>query len=311
MSLASRGLVTAVHLAPRVPEVVVRVGAALAADAAWLRHGAGVRRLEANLARVRPDLSGAALRRTSRAGMRAYLRYYAEAFTLTGRSWEQIEARVRGVGTDRLRADLAEGRSAVLALGHQGNWDLAGAWATRMVAPVTTVAERLRPPEVFEAFLELRERIGLTILPLDSGAEVFRDLVRVVRAGGSLVPLLADRDLTTRGIEVDLCGHRARVAAGPAALAATTGAPLYATTLRHERLHGDRARRARSRWGLVITFTPVAAPEGTPRAELVGALTQAWVDVLGADIATYPQDWHMLQRVFAEDLDPARTAVAR
>ena len=45
------------------------------ADVVWRRRGAGVRQLEANLARVRPQLDDAGLRRLTRAGMRSYLRY--------------------------------------------------------------------------------------------------------------------------------------------------------------------------------------------------------------------------------------------
>ncbi len=90
------------------------------------------------------------------------------------------------------------------------------------------------------------------------------------------------------------------------ALAVTTGAPLFAAGMRHERLYGARRRAARSRWGLVVTFVPVSAPPDTPRKELVATLTQAWVDVLGADIAAHPEHWHMLQRVFLDDLDPRR-----
>ena len=37
-------------------------------------------------------------------------------------------------------------------------------------------------------------------------------------------------------------------------------------------------------------------------------MTQAWVDVLSADIAEHPTHWHMLQRVFVDDLDPERYA---
>ena len=44
---------------------------------------------------------------------------------------------------------------------------------------------------------------------------MFRRLVDALR-GGALVPLLADRDLTTTGIEPGP-GHAARVAPGPAA----------------------------------------------------------------------------------------------
>ncbi len=125
MSLASRGVVAAVRLAPRVPEGLVRAAATLAADLTWCVTGAGVRRLEANLARVRPDLDATALRAVSRAGMRNYLRYYAEAFTLPGLSHERLDARVTAPGLDQVTAEIAAGRSVVLALGHQGNWDLA------------------------------------------------------------------------------------------------------------------------------------------------------------------------------------------
>jgi KDO2-lipid IV(A) lauroyltransferase len=216
------------------------------------------------------------------------------------------------VGVEHPTAELREGRSVVLALGHQGNWDLAGAWATAHVAPVTTVAERLEPAEVFDEFVRLRERAGMSIIALDAGKDVFRDLVRAVRSGGRLVPLLADRDLTARGIEVDLLGESARVAAGPAALALSTGAALVPTTLRHERLRGARRRAAGSRWGIVLTFHPrISTPDDVPRSEQVHHLTQGWVDVLGADIAAHPTHWHMLQRVFLADLDPDRDAAVR
>lgn len=304
--------VTGWRLAARLPESVVRGAMLVAADVAWWRRGKGVRRLEANLQRVRPDADVRALRRLSRQGMRTYLRYYAEAFTLGQVTRDQLLARVRAEGTRAVLDEIEAGRAALLALGHQGNWDLAGAWATVNLAPVITVAERLEPPEVFAEFVALREGLGMTIIPLDAGSEVFRDLVRAARSGGVLVPLLADRDLTERGIEVDLLGSRARVAAGPAALAVTTGAALFPVTLRHERLRGARRRAAGTRWGLVLTFHPaLPVPTQGSRPELVQALTQAWVDVVGADIAAHPTHWHMLQKVFVEDLDPARDAAAR
>lgn len=291
------------------PEPLSRAIMRVAADCAWLLRGSGVRRLEANLRRARPVATHRELRRLSLAGMRNYLRYYAEAFALPRMTPEQIDARVRPVGDAAVLDECVRGRPVVLALGHQGNWDLAGAWATVHLAPVTTVAERLEPAEVFESFVSMREAIGLRIIPLDRGKDVFRELLRALKAGRALVPLLADRDLTAKGVEVTLLGHRARVAAGPAALAVSTGATLFPTTLRHERLHGARRRAAGSPWGLVVTFgPPVQVPDDVPRSEAVAALTQRWVDALGADIAEHPTHWHMLQRVFVDDLDPDRYA---
>jgi len=294
--------------AGRVPGSVLRGVANVAADVAWAAHGGGIRQLEANHARIRPELDARALRRLSRAGMRSYLRYFVEAFALRSSTPEQIDARVSTSGRDRLEAVLAGGGSVVLSLGHLGNWDLAGAWACRNIAPVITVAERLKPEEVFEEFLAFREALGMRILALGDG-DVFRDLVRTARTPGNIIPLLADRDLTAKGVEVDLAGRRARVAAGPAALAVTSGATLMTTVITYERLHGARRKAAGTPWGIHIAFgEELTAPQGASRSEQVRALTQLWVTQLEAGIRRRPQDWHMLQKVFVEDLDPDRYA---
>ncbi|ROS74590.1 phosphatidylinositol mannoside acyltransferase [Cellulomonas sp. PhB143] len=296
--------------AHRVPQPLLRAVFGTVADVAWLRHGAGVRRLEANLGRVRPELSDRALRRLSRAGMRSYMRYYREAFTLPAFTPEQIAARVRLSNGEALRAHIAAGRSPVLALGHQGNWDLAGAWANPHLSPVLTVAERLEPPELFAEFLRFRSSIGIEILALGDD-DVFRSLLRASRQPGHILPLLADRDLGASGIEVDLFGERARVAAGPAALA-VAGAPLFVANIYYERLRGARRRAAGSPWGLVVEISDEIEVDRTlPRREQATAVTQAWVRAYEGPLREHPQDWHMLQRVFVADLDPRRDAAVR
>lgn len=292
-----------------LPGPLVRGITVVAADVAWLYHGSGVRRLESNLRRVRPGLAPPELRQLSRAGMRSYLRYFGEAFTLAGSSPEQIAARVRVVGRENLQSHLDAGRQVVMALGHLGNWDLAGAWASAHLAPVTTVAERLEPEELYQEFVGFREALGLRILPLTGGSDVFRALVRISRTGPGVMPLLADRDLTARGVEVRLFGETARVAAGPAALTVMTGAPLVPACITYERLRGERRRAAGTPWGIVIDFRPmIPVPEELPHRERVQAVSQAWVDSVAEVIAGHPQDWHMLQRVFVADLDPSRYA---
>lgn len=285
---------------------------ALVADVAWRRRVGGVRRLESNLARIRPDLSEAALRTLSRAGMRSYLRYWCDSFRLPSWSADQVRAAVRVEGDEAIRAALASGRGVVAALSHQGNWDLAGAWSTYDLHRVTTVAERLEPVEVFDAFIAYRTGLGMDVLALgDDG--VFTSLVRALRGGG-LVPLLCDRDLSRTGVEVDLCGHPARMAAGPASLAEVTGALLSPVNIWYERAPG-----VESGYRIVIRFHPeVSLPAGTTddqgrllkRADRVLALTQGVADVIGRGLVEHPQDWHMLQPVFTADLDLDRLARA-
>ena len=217
----------------------------LIAQIAWLRQGRGVRQLEANLARVVPDATPFKLKSLTRKGMHSYLRYWCDAFRLPDWAPERILATCRMENDEPLRAALGEGRGVVVALGHSGNWDHAGAWSTLALAPVTTVAERLQPEELFQRFLHFRQRLGMEILPLTGGGDVFGVLVRRLRKGG-FVPLLADRDLTATGVPVTLFGETARMAAGPASLALVTGAALYPVSIFYERLPAGRRRAGAS-----------------------------------------------------------------
>lgn len=285
----------------RMPERAAYTAFEALADANYRRNGKGVRRMRANYALVRPELSADALDALVRDGQRSYFRYWCEAFRLPDFSADQIRAMVDVEGDAPVRAELAAGRGVVCFLGHLGNWDLAGAWSTTNLSPVTTVAERLEPEQVYAAFLAFRERLGMTILPLTGDGPVFERLEAALRAG-ALVPLLADRDLTSTGLEVTLAGHRARVAAGPAALAVATGCALYPVSTRYA---ADPASPRGQR--LVVTFHDRVPDAGGPsRAERTAAMTQRCMDALGAVIVEHTAQWHMMQRVFVRDLTPGR-----
>jgi phosphatidylinositol dimannoside acyltransferase len=267
------------------------------AQFSWLRQGSGVRRLEANLGRVVPDASAMKLKSLSRKAMHSYLRYYCDAFRLPDWSPEYILATCRAEHDEPVRQALADGRGVVMALSHSGNWDHAGAWSTLALARVTTVAERLRPEELFRRFVEFRQQLGMEVLPLTGGGDVFGTLVRRLRKGG-FVPLLADRDLTATGVPVTLFGEQARMATGPASLALVTGAALFPVSIHYERLPAS----APARWGTVVHFHPeVTVPQDVDHAQQIAVMTQACADALAEGIAAHPEDWHMLQRVFVED----------
>jgi phosphatidylinositol dimannoside acyltransferase len=267
------------------------------ADLAWRRRGPSVRRLEANLARALGTTEAEVVRDASRAGMRSYLRYWCDAFRLPDWSVERIVDRVRIEGEDNMRTPLAVGRGAVAALPHMANWDHPGSWACLTGAPVTTVAERLEPEALFARFLAYREGLGMEILPLTGGPDVFTTLATRLREA-RLVPLLADRDLSRRGVEVQLLGESTRMPAGPAALALRTGAALLPTSLWYEGVEPDHR--------VAVRFhDEVLPPEDLRGADRVVAMTQAVADVFSTAIAAHPHDWHMLQPLFLSDLGAA------
>ena len=310
----ARLMLVAWRIVPRLPRGLVRGIFDVIAVVAHALRISGVRQLERNLARLTDTTAVPELRRLSRAGMRSYMRYYCEAFQLPGMSEAEVDARVRSTGYEQYTERVADGGTAVLALGHSGNWDLAGAWANRHIGTVITVAERLEPPELFEAFVGFREALGMVIVPLDKGGSTFRQLLRQSRRPG-IVPLLADRDLSSTGVDVQIGDHEVRVAPGPAALALARGIPVMPVVIHYERLTGARRRAARSPWGIHIHFLPEvpvpAGDAGTTSTERVAQMTRDWFTAYARVLAQYPQDWHMLQKVYTADLDPGRLARAR
>jgi phosphatidylinositol dimannoside acyltransferase len=272
----------------RMPEPVAREIFMLLADRVWHRHGRGVRQLEKNLRRVVGEgPSQDELRALSRRGVRSYFRYWLESFRLPSMSRERILSGMRITGVEEIYKDLDAGRGVIAALPHMGNWDHAGAWIALSGTPFTTVMERLKPESLYDRFVAYRAGLGMEVLPATGAGDVFGTLAG--RLGeGRLVCLVADRDLTRTGVEVDFFGRPARFPAGPAALAVRTGAALRPVTLWYE---GDD-------WGVRV-HDEIAVPDGD---DAVRVMTQSVAETFQQGIAAHPEDWHMLQRVWAEDL---------
>ncbi|MCT9081870.1 phosphatidylinositol mannoside acyltransferase [Streptomyces fulvoviolaceus] len=280
----------------KLPEpVAVRLGRSVA-DLAWKQRGKGVQRLESNYARVVPDASPERLAELSRAGMRSYLRYWMESFRLPAWSPERVKEGFDAKDVHYLTDGIASDRGVILALPHMANWDLAGAWVTtKLETPFTTVAERLKPETLYDRFVAYREGLGMEVLP-HSGGTAFGTLARRLRDGG-LICLVAERDLSSSGVEVKFFGEATRMPAGPALLAQQTGALLLPVTLWYDDSPVMRGR----------VHPPIDVPETGTRAERTSVMTQALADAFATGIADHPEDWHMLQRLWLKDLDPARS----
>lgn len=289
------------NLACRLPETWARRLFAFGADIAWRRQGGGVQVLEGNLLRVLgPDAGGAELRALSREVMRSYGRYYMEAFRLQGIPAERILA---GMHNDSPNVPLTmeylqQGRGVIYALPHSGQFEAAGAWIiAKGAGSFTTVAERLKPESVFQQFLAFRQALGMEVLPTTGGQHPFGVMAQRLRAG-KLVCLVADRDLSEAGVEVDFFGEKALMPAGPAALAVQTGAALMPVSCWFV---------GEDEWGTWV-HDEIPVPAGGDRKAKVAAMTQQLATVFEQGIREHPEDWHMLQRLFVADLDPGRLA---
>lgn len=268
------------------------------ADGAFRRNGKSVKRLRDNLRRARPDASPAELDAIVHAGMRSYMRYWCDAFRLPDWRPEDIPGRVVTRNQHIIMDQMATGQGVVAALPHMGNWDLAGAWACLQVGPVTTVAEQLKPPRLYERFVSFREQLGMEILPM-GGSGLMDQLTQAVHKG-RIVPLLSDRDLTRSGVQVDFLGEPAMVPAGPAVLSIRTGVPLMPATLAY--VGEEPAHKLEITFHELIEVSHHDDPDEQVRITLQGL-----ADALSEGIREHPEAWHMLQRVFVADLDPRRS----
>lgn len=264
------------------------------AGARFAARGGGPDQLRKNLARVTGVTPDEVPDSLIRASLSSYARYWREAFRLPSMDLPAVARRLDAVviGADGPRSDVEAGRGAVLALPHSGNWDLAGVWLVNQHGPFATVAERLKPESLYRRFLDYRESLGFEVFPLSGGERPpFEALAERLR-DNKFVCLMADRDLTRNGVEVDFFGERTRMPAGPARLAIETGAPLRPV---HVYYDGDDC--------VIRFFDALDTSSGD-----VGTITQALADRFAEGIAAHPEDWHMLQPQWIDDLPEHRRA---
>ncbi|MGO1949096.1 MAG: phosphatidylinositol mannoside acyltransferase [Mycobacteriaceae bacterium] len=255
------------------------------------RNGKGPEQLRANLGRVVGDAN--VTRELVRDSMRSYMRYWREAFQLPSIAGPELAAKVRaGFAPEdiaRLDAAIGRGRGVVLSLPHSGNWDMAGVWLVDHFGQFATVAERLRPESLFDAFVGYRESLGFEVLALSGGEAPPFGRLKEVLEGGGIVCLLGERDLSGKGVEVDFLGERTSMPAGPARLAQETGAALM---VYHSNFTPDG-------WG--SRFSAELDTSGS-----LQDIVQQQADAYARNISEFPADWHMLQPLWFPDLSASR-----
>jgi KDO2-lipid IV(A) lauroyltransferase len=278
-----------------MPEFAARNAFAVGARYA-ARHG-GPEQLRKNLARVVGVQPAEVPDALMRASLASYARYWREAFRLPTMDHRRLAGQLNDLvlGQEHLNAALAAGRGAVVAVPHSGNWDMGGVWLVHNHGGLTTVAERLKPESLYRRFIAYRETLGFEVLPLSGGERPPFEVLCERLADNRLVCLMAERDLTRTGVQVDFFGEATRMPAGPAKLAIETGAVLLPGHCWYE---GNG-------WG----FSMHPALDCTSGD--ITAITQALADQFAKNIAAHPEDWHMVQPQWLADLPDAKQARLR
>jgi phosphatidylinositol dimannoside acyltransferase len=218
---------------------------------------------------------------STREAFALYGRYWFDTFHVLGWSDERVVDSFRFEGIEHVEKGLADGKGVVIALPHTGNWDVGGRAMGLRIGPVVSVAEHLKPERLFELFLEHRRQLGMEIIDLASD-HVGRQLTQRLEQN-RIVALVADRDLSGGGVEVEMFGRTRRMPAGPALLALSAGAPL---------LSGPTYT---TKDGWVEVLTPVSIEPTGKRKDDIIALTRGLAAAFERAIAAAPPDWHLFQ----------------
>lgn len=184
---------------------------------------------------------------------------------------------------DVLDRYLAAGRGTLIVATHSGNWDMAGAWLGITYGNVVTVAEKLEPIELFDMFVKARHQFNVKIYPHVSSDSTVDSLSSELLEN-RIVGLVADRTLSSRGVQVTLFGHLCKLPVGPFALSQSTNIDIIPGAIWFD---GNKTR--------MKLLNPIVTMDKT--AEQV---MQEVADSFETIISAHPENWHMFQQVWPD-----------
>ena len=245
--------------------------------------------VERNLHRAAgEDLQGLALQRAVSDVFASYSRYWLELFRLPHEGAASIDRRLRVDGYEHLEAALAAGRGAIMTLPHVGGFEYAAAWIANRGHPPTVVVEALEPPELLEWFKRQRSALGMEVVPL--GPHAAGRMLEALKEN-RIICLLADRDISGDGVDVEFFGERTTMPGGPAVLALRTGAPILPIAVYFE----DRGQHR------AVIQPPVPAERRGRLREDVERVTQDIAYRFEELIRAHPEQWHVMQPNWPSD----------
>ena len=183
-------------------------------------------------------------------------------------------------GREHLEGVLAQGKGAVIATGHAGNWELMGGALSQAGFPLIGVAMRQKDAAMDRFINEYRRLVGMHIIYKNDVREMFRMMKE-----GWVVGLLADQDTSRHdGIVLDFFGKPTNCVPGPAAMARSAGIGV---------IPGFITRKADGTHKIIL-YAPVEVPRTKDKRADIRTAEQAVNRVLEQHIREHPEEWFWL-----------------
>ena len=236
------------------------------------------------------------VKRKALAAYRSYARYVVELMRLPRLSADHAGALVDTSTLLPLESYWkASGKGLILTTAHIGNLEGVARGIARHGWPISAIADDTSFPELFEHLRAQRKAWGVHLIPWRN----LRDLYGVLKRK-EILALIIDWGYRADGIPVRMFGAWTTLPAGPAALAAKTGASIVHIAI----------RRSEDRQTFQVTYSdPIEVTSSEP-AELHRA-TQAIADALAATIAAAPDQWYSFKPVWPSTAEEQAALAAR
>jgi len=249
----------------------------------------------ANLSRpMRLPAGHRRVRRAARRAFRNYAKYLVDMMRIGEVSDGEAEALVAIENIEILRTASAEGHGVLLCTVHVGGMDLLGPGLKRLGESLHVIADDTTYGRLYDHLAAARAHQRIFLI----GWRNLRGLFKVLRGGGNLV-FFCDGGYRRRDVPVEFCGEATTFPAGPATIAARSGAPILPVWCRRT---ADDRFEAR---GLPLIRATSDDPAEIQRA------TQELADTLSGVIAADPGQWYMFRAVWPQtDADRSHAAAA-
>ncbi len=281
----------------RLPVPVARAIVSFVLQASFVLWPQKRRYVNENFAHVLGKPAGSLeVRRKAFAAYRSYARYVVELMRLPRISDDQAAALVDTSSLLPLETFWKQsGKGLILTSAHIGNLEGVARGIARHGWPVAALADDTTFPELFELLRRQRREWGVNLIPWRN----LRDLYGVLRRN-EILALIIDWGYRADGIPVRLFGSWTTLPAGPAALAAKTGAPIVHIAI----------RRSEDRKGFTVTHSDPIHVLSTDPADLQRA-TQAIADALAATIIAAPEQWYSFKPLWPSTVEEAAALAKR
>ena len=181
---------------------------------------------------------------------------------------------------DTMRAALVQGKGAIIATSHSGNWELMGGALALAGLPIVGVAKRQSAAGMDRFINEYRALVGVHVTYRSSVREMFRMIDQ-----GWIIGLLSDQDPSRRdGVVVDFFEQKTNAFTGAAAIARRCEVPIFPVFM-HRRADGHHELTIEE--PLYVEKTDDRAADVLRVTQEVSAHIEVW-------IRRYPAEWFWL-----------------